>query len=95
MSSPYSYCYEPSQYEGMINGIEVRWQPAGKAKLPSDAGILQVPVETLKRMCEHYGYLLGYRLQSSRVVIKSGPHSFSVDSKTGKRSNDGDHFTVE
>lgn len=70
MSSSYIYCYDATQYEGKINDIEVRWAPAGQAKLPNDAGVLQVPMETIKRMCEHYGYLLGYRLQSTRVVIK-------------------------
>jgi hypothetical protein len=75
MSSPYVYCYGPSQYEGNINGIEVRWQGVGKTTLQDQATLLQVPLETLKRMCEHFGYLLAYRTQSAYIIID--PPTFS------------------
>ncbi|KAJ9413913.1 hypothetical protein QL093DRAFT_2090116 [Fusarium oxysporum] len=95
MSSPYYHCLAPGVYDGVIDGIQVRWQPAAIPTLDQDALTHGVPVDTLKRMCEHLGHLLARQLRSSRATIKAGPHSFSVDSRTGKKTDDGDHITVE
>ncbi|KAJ9413413.1 hypothetical protein QL093DRAFT_2089731 [Fusarium oxysporum] len=88
MSSPYYHCLAPGVYDGVIDGIQVRWQPAAIPTLDQDALTHGVPVDTLKRMCEHLGHLLARQLRSSRATI-------NVDSRTGKKTDDGDHITVE
>jgi hypothetical protein len=68
MSYPYNLA--ASAYDGEIGGIRVRWQNAAVQKLANDASILQVPVETLKALSEHFSYLLAYRLGRAQVLIR-------------------------
>ncbi|KAH6873642.1 hypothetical protein B0T10DRAFT_567809 [Thelonectria olida] len=91
----YPYCLSPGVYDGDINGIRVRWQNAAIGKLADDAGILQVPLETLKALSEHFSYLLAYRLQNTQVMIRRlGLGRINNGNKYSKRGGDFDGIYV-
>jgi hypothetical protein len=68
MSFP--YCLPPGLYTGEMNGIQIQWLSAAVQALADRAGVLQVPLETLKALSEHFAYLLAYRLQNTKAMIR-------------------------
>lgn len=70
MSSPYTYSHEPNVYDGTIAHIRVRWQASAIRKLVGDAAEAGVPMETLKKVSEHFSFLLAHRLGSTQALIR-------------------------
>jgi hypothetical protein len=66
---PYEHCLEPKLYDGDINGIRVYWREASIPTLANRATALQVPLETLKALTEHFGYLSALRMGNTTVKI--------------------------
>ncbi|RDL30147.1 uncharacterized protein BP5553_10425 [Venustampulla echinocandica] len=89
----YPHCLPVDVYDGYINNINVKWSPTTREWLPQKAVDCKTSVQILKSLTEHYLYLSAHRMGSTQVTVKSTPHDFTIDSKTGQQTADGMHVS--
>lgn len=70
MSSRYTNALEPTSFNGVVNGINVRWSGQDPLKrLESNARDLGVKKELLKPLTEHFPVLVAKSTDNSSVLI--------------------------
>nr|RBQ87699.1 hypothetical protein FVER53263_20383 [Fusarium verticillioides] len=94
-STSYYNSLSATAYDGTVGNIRLRWSAAGKDRVYALSQETGAPVETIKALTEHVVYASAHRLQNQQAVIRSPPHDFSVDSKTGAQYVDGLHISCE
>lgn len=57
-SFPYTYCLRPTDYQGMMGGIHLSWDPQGKDILDEVSMATGAPIRTMKALTEHFLYRL-------------------------------------
>ncbi|OJD09655.1 hypothetical protein ACJ73_10164, partial [Blastomyces percursus] len=90
----FSNYLKPNEYQGEIDGVDVRWSNPAKNRLSQDAERLRVTEVDLKRVTEHFAHACAKRLKLNAVIIKSSFHDTTTNTKTNEVKTDWRHCTV-
>ncbi|KAK2805516.1 hypothetical protein FQN50_006140 [Emmonsiellopsis sp. PD_5] len=82
------------EYQGVIDGIEVRWSNPAKDDLPRAAERMKVTEAALKRVTEHIAHASAKRRKLSVAIVRGTLHDTTTNSKTGEIKPDMRHCTV-
>lgn len=69
MTTPNWYCLRRDVYEGEIDGITLVWGDSSKRRIKENARNLDVTLETVKAVTEHFIFLCAQRLHRGKAVI--------------------------
>jgi hypothetical protein len=65
----YTNILSSGSWDGRVGSIRIRWSNSGAQRLLEFARDNRVSAETVKALCEHFGYATAYRLGNDQAVL--------------------------